>query len=238
MKSTSIKVIESIRLTSLVAVAFLSSAITVAMVGILLAAFNFGFIGGVDPVLTFLSSFGATTRFSQQASLGGNYTQIAKVDIQDSLGGKSSLSASVVFKSPVHASPETLAETTADPAVSESETESIDVGFDQSTSGFEQSASLPEGVPAMLRRKNNSIEIGNFHSVTMDGAADECLNIGYSMLSAAKANQDLLDVMVTNKQITIANICASNGKVVFSCRNGKISISPRRARPDDSCSRA
>ena len=137
MKSTSIKVIESIRLTSLVAVAFLSSAITVAMVGILLAAFNFGFIGGVDPVLTFLSSFGATTRFSQQASLGGNYTQIAKVDIQDSLGGKSSLSASVVFKSPVHASPETLAETTADPAVSESASAKSARGAElQSSSGW------------------------------------------------------------------------------------------------------
>ncbi len=238
MQNTRALAAESAGLPSLFVVAFLSSALTVVMAGLLLLALNFGFAGGVDPILGFLKKAGVLSESKQQTSVRANLTQVPKLDAKGPLGGKSSVTISVAFKSPDPVQSESPVDVVIDSKDAEPEVEPIEVGFEEPVVGFEQPANLPEGIPAMLRRKSNGIEIGNFRSVTMDGAADECLNLGYSMLSAAKANQDLLDVMVTNKQITIANICAANGKVVFSCRNGKISISPRRARPDDSCSRA
>jgi hypothetical protein len=225
-------------LPSLFAVAFLSSALTVTMAGFILWAVSFALTDGVVPVFNFLKTAGLFADYQITKDKNGNLTQVAKLDTSVPFRGKSSITASVAFKSKAIVITEVSTDTVIDSKDAEPEMDAIAIEFEEPVTGFEQSTNLPEGIPAMLRRKNNGIEIGNFRSVTMDGAADECLNLGYSMLSAAKANQDLLDVMVTNKQITIANICASNGKVVFSCRNGKISISPRRARPDDSCSRA
>lgn len=230
-------------LPSLFAVAFFSSALTMAIAGLIFLAVSFGFTGGIAPILNFVKTAAQVVDPKISKPENGNLTQVEQLDTHYAMIGKSSVSSSVVFKSEEMVVTEASAETVVTDNVMESkdaepEANSIEVDFEEPVVGFEQPANLPEGIPAMLRRKRNGIEIGNFRSVTMEGAADECLNLGYSMLSAAKANQDLLDVMVTNKQITIANICASNGKVVFSCRNGRISISPRRARPDDSCSRA
>lgn len=82
------------------------------------------------------------------------------------------------------------------------------------------------------------LEIGNFQPMSFAGGTDECLNIGYSMLGDTNSSNDLLEVMTASGQITIARICASNGSVVLSCRNDQITVSPRRARPDDKCERA
>lgn len=238
MKRTQVSARANTALPSLFAVAFLSSALTVTIAGFFLLAVSFGFAGGIVPVFNFVKTAGLFAGPQVPAEKNGNLTQVEKLDTQVPIGGKSSISTSVAFKSDVIVTSEVSTDTVIDSKDAEPEVESVAIEFEEPAVGFEQSTNLPEGIPAMLRRKSNGIEIGNFRSVKMDGAADECLNLGYSMLSAAKASQDLLDVMVTNKQITIANICASNGKVVFSCRNGTISISPRRARPDDSCSRA
>lgn len=79
------------------------------------------------------------------------------------------------------------------------------------------------------------LEIGNFKPVTLDGDAAECLDMGYAMLGDTGTSNDLLEVMTATDSITIAKICAKNGSVVLSCRNQKITISPRRSRPDDNC---
>jgi hypothetical protein len=96
-------------------------------------------------------------------------------------------------------------------------------------------ASLPEGVPAMLRARGNGPEIGNFKSVTIQGDAEECLAIGQSIAGSVKGSA--LEVMVTSRQITIAKICANNGVIFFTCRAGQVSISPRRSRPDNRCAK-
>ena len=83
--------------------------------------------------------------------------------------------------------------------------------------------------------KTGQLEIGNFKPVTLDGDATECLDMGYAMLGDTGTSNDLLDVMTATDSITIAKICAKNGSVVLSCRNQKITISPRHSRPDDNC---
>ena len=84
-------------------------------------------------------------------------------------------------------------------------------------------------------RATGQLEIGNFKPVTLDGDAAECLDMGYAMLGDSGTSNDLLDVMTATDSITIAKICAKNGSVVLTCRNQKITISPRRSRPDDNC---
>ena len=97
------------------------------------------------------------------------------------------------------------------------------------------SLQLPEGIPAMLRRGKNGIEIGNFHAATISGDTEDCLSTAYSMLSSAHVPEDDLNIMVATKPITIAKLCASNGTIVFTCRNNSITISPRPLRPDNNC---
>lgn len=86
-------------------------------------------------------------------------------------------------------------------------------------------------------KATGGLAIGNFKAMTIVGDSEECLNLGYSMLSDAGMAENLLEVMTTSKQITIAKICAANGSVVLSCRTNQITVSPRRSRPDDNCKR-
>ena len=97
-----------------------------------------------------------------------------------------------------------------------------------------------EKTDPILRKDKDTgeLEIGNFKPMSVTGRTGDCLNIGYSMLDDTGSSQDLLEVMMASDQITIARICASNGSVVLSCRNDQITVSPRRARPDDKCERA
>ena len=90
--------------------------------------------------------------------------------------------------------------------------------------------------PILTRdRSSGQIKIGNFKSMSFVGEADECLDMGYSMLNDAGFSSDMLDVMAASDEITVAKICASNGTVIMSCRAGQIAISSRRPRPDDNC---
>ncbi len=228
------------RITSLFAVAFLSSTLTVVMAALMLVALNFGFMGGVGPVIHYLSGSAAMANVQNNEQGSRNSKNDLAAGLPEVRSKKSSLTATVAFKTPVFVPVEKPNDIVAQSGDADAGLEPTDATFNEPAIDVEQPANLPEGVPAMLRRgKNgNGIEIGNFHSATIGGDAEECVNLGYTMLSAARAKEDLLDVMVANKQITIAKICANNGTIVLSCRNGKISISPRRARPDDSCSRA
>ena len=87
-------------------------------------------------------------------------------------------------------------------------------------------------------KKTGQLEIGNFKPMSITGRTGDCMNLGYSMLDDTGSSQDLLEVLMASDQITIARICASNGSIVLSCRNDQITVSPRRARPDDKCERA
>ena len=53
--------------------------------------------------------------------------------------------------------------------------------------------------------------------------------MGYSMLGDVNSSSDLLDIMVASDEITISKICTANGSILITCRNGQISVSPRRS---------
>ena len=95
-------------------------------------------------------------------------------------------------------------------------------------------------ISPILRKDKNTgqLEIGNFKPMSLVGGTDECLNIGYSMLGDTGSSNDLLDVLTTSDEITVAKICANNGSIVISCRSDQITVSPRRSRPDDKCQRS
>ena len=86
-------------------------------------------------------------------------------------------------------------------------------------------------------RKTGKLEIGNFTPMKLAGDAGECLDMAHSMLGDFGISEDRLQVMTTSDTITIAKLCATNGSIIFSCRNNEITISPRKSRPDDKCSR-
>lgn len=227
------------KLASLFAVAFLSSTLTVLMAGLLLLALNFGFMGGVGPIVSYFNGKDLTKEAKGDLQGRGYPIDDRSASAEGVIGKKTSVIASVAFKNSGSAANEAAEEVVA-ANDNDGEFAPSDASFNETNADIEMPVDLPEGVPAMLRRgKNgNGVEIGNFRSATIGGGAEECVSLGYTMLSAARAKEDLLNVMVANKQITIAKICASNGTIILTCRNGKISISPRRARPDDSCSGA
>ena len=82
------------------------------------------------------------------------------------------------------------------------------------------------------------LSIGNFKTLNVSGSQHSCSEFAGTMLKDIGASPDKLSVEMNNAQISIYKICASNGSVVITCRNGKIVVSPRQLRPDDQCVRA
>lgn len=83
--------------------------------------------------------------------------------------------------------------------------------------------------------RTGNLRIGQFRSMTMEGDMEQCLDTGYAMVQDIGLDTDAVDVLAATDSITIAKICAANGSVVITCRNNSIVISPRRAKPNDSC---
>jgi hypothetical protein len=177
------------------------------------------------------------------AKTSGKSTHVQIAKTEDEALGKGGLTVSVILK---NGSTPAFIESQSEAA---EESEVADAGVanpDNDVSASEEpviepaGVTLPEGIPAMLRKGKlaGAVDIGNFKSVAMAGQADECLPLAQSLLQAAEGPEDALDVMIANSQITIAKICASNGTVVLTCRGGNITISPRRTKPGDSCTRA
>lgn len=77
--------------------------------------------------------------------------------------------------------------------------------------------------------------IGNFETRSFPGGHASCTEIAQSMAADARAGQDSLRVLGDTEEIKVIRICAANGNVVITCRNGRITVSPRRPRPDDGC---
>jgi hypothetical protein len=96
----------------------------------------------------------------------------------------------------------------------------------------------PRMTPVLRRNPvTGGLEIGNFKPLSFAGGAAECEAIGRSMLEDAGSAADALEVLAASGPIAAARICAANGSVVITCRGGQITVSPRRARPDDKCER-
>jgi hypothetical protein len=91
----------------------------------------------------------------------------------------------------------------------------------------------------MLRRNPSTggLEIGNFRPQSFAGSVTECMALGRSMIEDTGAASGTLEVLAESGPIAAARICAANGSVVITCRSGQVTISPRRARPDDKCER-
>ena len=83
--------------------------------------------------------------------------------------------------------------------------------------------------------KSGDVEIGSFATVSMAGSASECLDTAYNLLEDAGAARDKLKVLAETRLITVARICASNGSLVVTCRSDQITISPRRLKPNETC---
>jgi hypothetical protein len=124
------------------------------------------------------------------------------------------------------------AEEVSAPFENDSDTANLPVASTEEAEG-------PKTEPILRRDRNTGqLEIGNFKPMSVIGRTGDCLNLGYSMLEDTGSSKDFLKVIMASDQITIARICASNGSIMLSCRNNQITVSPRRARPDDKCERA
>lgn len=84
-------------------------------------------------------------------------------------------------------------------------------------------------------RKQGDVEIGSFTTVSLPGSSGECLETVYGLLDDAGASRDKLKVLAESSAITVARICAANGSLVVTCRMDQITISPRRLKPNESC---
>ena len=69
----------------------------------------------------------------------------------------------------------------------------------------------------------------------MPGSSMTCLDTAYGLLEDAGARRDKLKELAESPAITVARICAANGSLVVTCRLDQITISPRRLKPNETC---
>ena len=105
----------------------------------------------------------------------------------------------------------------------------ITVGPEDPTAKLTKSPVLHKG------QKSGDVAIGSFNTVSLPGTSADCLDTAYSMLDDAGASRDKLKVLAESKMITVARICADNGSVVVTCRLDQITLSPRRLKPNETC---
>lgn len=105
----------------------------------------------------------------------------------------------------------------------------VTVGPEDPSSQLVRSPVLRKGA------KPGDVEIGNFTTVSLPGTASECLDTAYGLLDDAGAGRDKLKVLAETKLITVARICAANGSLVVTCRSDQITISPRKLKPNETC---
>jgi len=109
-------------------------------------------------------------------------------------------------------------------------------GAGEMTVGPEDPAAQMVKSPVLRKaQKNGDVEIGSFTTVSLPGSSSECLDTAYGLLEDAGASRDKLKVLAESKLITVARICAANGSLVVTCRSDQITISPRRLKPNESC---
>jgi len=101
------------------------------------------------------------------------------------------------------------------------------------------SQSIDHGIgPRLIRDpETGELTINSFDTMSFPVDSASCRQLGESILKDVKAPRTALRVLAENRLISVLRICANNGSVVLSCRNGMVTISPRRLRPDDGCLR-
>lgn len=108
-------------------------------------------------------------------------------------------------------------------------------GYGEVTTGPEDPLKMVR-VPLLRRaRSSGNLEIGSFNTVTMGGQSADCLDTAYGLLEDAGAARDKLKVLAQTPAITVARICAANGSLVVTCRSNQITISPRKLKPNETC---
>lgn len=105
----------------------------------------------------------------------------------------------------------------------------ITVGPEDPTAKLAKSPVLHKG------QNPGEVEIGSFNTVSLPGSSAECLDTAYGLLDDAGASRDKLKVLAESRMITVARICADNGSLVVTCRLDQITISPRRLKPNETC---
>lgn len=109
-------------------------------------------------------------------------------------------------------------------------------GMGEMTVGPEDPAAGLTRNPVLRKAQNKGdVEIGSFTTVSLPGSTGECLETAYTLLEDAGASRDKLKVLAESSAITVARICAANGSLVVTCRMDQITISPRRLKPNESC---
>ena len=92
--------------------------------------------------------------------------------------------------------------------------------------------------PRLIRDPGTGeLMINSFDTMAFPANSNSCRQLGESILQDVKAPRTALQVLAESRLISVLRICANNGSVVLSCRNGNATISPRRLRPDDGCLR-
>jgi len=111
-------------------------------------------------------------------------------------------------------------------------------GAGEITTGPEDPANMSRTARAPVLRRSpttGEVEIGSFTTVSLPGSSSDCLETAYLMLEDAGAPRDRLKVLAESPAITVARICAANGSVVVTCRLDQITLSPRRLKPNETC---
>lgn len=121
----------------------------------------------------------------------------------------------------------------AEPEVSEQD--QGDGAGDMTVGPEDPAAGLVRNPVLRKARKQGDVEIGSFTTVSLPGSSGECLDTAYALLDDAGASRDKLRVLAESSAITVARICAANGSLVVTCRMDQITISPRRLKPNESC---
>lgn len=147
----------------------------------------------------------------------------------------------------VPSTPEAPSEASSDASTSSDATETASVdgppgeqdqgdGAGEITVGPEDPAAQLTKSPVLRKgQKNGDVEIGSFTTVSLPGPASECLDTAYGLLEDAGAARDKLKVLAETSIITVARICAANGSLIVTCRSNQITISPRRLKPNETC---
>ena len=131
-----------------------------------------------------------------------------------------------------------IARSEAEPAAGVAEELALTDTGNEEVSFATPEAIAGEATPVLRRNPSTGgLEIGNFTPQSFAGSAAECMTLGRSMIEDTGAAPGTFEVLAESGPIAAARICAANGSVVITCRGGQVTISPRRARPDDKCER-
>jgi len=178
---------------------------------------------------------------------GDDSLRLARPELQDNelltSGPQRQLKGSLQMTLVPSSAPEGSAEPAAVP-------EPVDVAMDEGagvepdqgdgsgdmTVGPEDPAAQLVKSPVLRRAQSGGgVEIGSFATVSLPGPSSECLDTVYGLLDDAGAPRDKLKVLADSPAIKVARFCAANGSIVVTCRMDQITISPRRLKPNESC---